>query len=179
MTLTLAGRLQTRLMVLASVGVPWTLIVSLPLAWVYGVAPRMAYRITLETAIALMVLGLAWEMSYHGMQQFRWDKDWPAAFGLLTVANEGVLAWLVLHLLHLIPGAWGFSSSILPLFVSYLCTTWVLLWAVVQGPLRFAVLRWRFEGGTFSRRAAPGLVIPFVVINIGGVLALAILWAVW
>lgn len=176
MTLTLAGRLQTRLMILASVGVPWTLIVSLPLAWVSGVSPRLSYRITLETAIALMVLGLAWEMAYHGMQQFRWDKDWPTAFGLITIVNEGALVWLILHL---IPGAWESSSSILPLFVSYLCTTWVLLWAVAQGPLRFVVLRWRFEGGAFSRRAAPGLVVPFIVTNIGAVFALVILWAVW
>jgi hypothetical protein len=179
MTLTLAGRLQTRLMVLASVGVPWTLIVSLPLGLVSGMSLRLAYRITLEAAIALMVLGLAWEIVYHGMQQFRWDKDWPTAFGLLTVANEGVLVWLILHLLHLIPGGWGFSSSILPLFVIYLGTTWALLWAVAQGPLRFVVPRWRFEGGTFSRRTAPNLIMPFIMINIGVVFGFVTLWAVW
>lgn len=179
MTLTLAGRLQTRLVLLTAIGVPWTLIISLPLAWASGVSPRLTYRTTLETAIALAVIGVAWELVYHGIQQFRWDKDWPAAFSLTTVINEGALVWLVLHALQLIPGGWDFSSPVLPLFATYLGVTWLLIWLIMQGPLRFVVPRWRFEGGKFSRRATPSLVVPFVVINIGMILALVTLWAVW
>jgi hypothetical protein len=178
-TFTLAGRLQTRLALLSSVGVLWTLIVSLPLAWVSGVSPRLAYRVTLETAIAVILFGLVWELVYHGLQQLRWDKDWPALLGLVTFFNEAVPIWVVLHALRLIPGRWGISSPILPLFATYLGTTWVLVWLVLQGPLRMVVPRWRFEGGTFSRRGASDLTVFFVVTNIGMILALATLWVAW
>lgn len=179
MTLTLAGRLQTRLAVNSSIGVLWTLIVSLPLAWISGVTPRLAYRVNLETATAVILLGLLWEPVYHGIQQLRWDKDWPALLGLITFFNEAAPIWLVLHALRLIPGEWGISSPVLPLFVIYLGTTWVLVWLAQQGPLRMVAPRWRFEGGTFSRRGAPDLTVFFVVTNIGMVLALATLWIAW
>lgn len=179
MTLTLAGRLQTRLVLLTAVGVPWTLVIALPLAWATGMPLRLTYRVTLETAIALVVLGVVWEFIYHGIQQLRWDKDWPAVFGLMTVINEGTVVWLVLHALKLIPEKLGISSPMLPLFATYVGATWLLLWLVMQGPLRFVAPRWRFEGGKFTRRAAPNLVVPFVMINIGTILALVALWAVW
>jgi hypothetical protein len=179
MTLTLSGRLQTRLVLLSTIGVLWTLVVSPPLAWVTDVSLRLAYRVTLETAVAVMLLGLAWDPFYHGMQQFRWDKDWPSSLYLVTFFSEAVPVWLTLHALKLVPGEWGFSSPILPLFAAHLGTTWTLVWLVVQGPLRVVVPRWRFEGGTFSRRTNPDLVIPFAATSAGMAIAIAVLWIVW
>jgi hypothetical protein len=178
-TLTLSGRLQTRLVLLSTVGVMWTLVTSLPLSWMTAVPLRLAYRVTLETAIAVILLGLVWECLYHGLQQLRWDKDWPSIVNLASVFVEAVPVWLVLHALDLVPGELGFSSPILPLFAAHLGSTWLLAWLVMQGPLRVMAPRWRFEGGRYDRRTAPNFVVPFVVTNFGMVVALASLWVVW
>lgn len=39
---------------------------------------------------------LVWEPFFHLLQQFRWEKDWPAMFLLLQVVPEGVLVRIVL-----------------------------------------------------------------------------------
>ena len=49
------------------------------------------------------VLGLGWEFVYHFLMQFRWEKDWPSMFGLLTAVPEGLLVWLLLRL-GVVPG---------------------------------------------------------------------------
>jgi len=38
-------------------------------------------------------VGVLRELHYHFLQQFRWEKDRPTRFGLLTVINEGALMW--------------------------------------------------------------------------------------
>lgn len=178
MTLTLVGRLQTRLVLLSSVGLLWTLIVSPLLPRPHGMARTLAYRITLETSIVMTVLGVFWEFVYHLLQQLRWDKDWPSILSLLAGLVEAAPVWLVLHLLHIVPGCGGFSSPIFPLFTIHFGTTWLVVWLASQGPLRVVQLRWRFEGGSFSKRPVDGLV-PFVVTNIGMIIALFILWLLW
>jgi hypothetical protein len=178
MTMTLWGRIQTRLVLLSSVGLVWTLIICPFLPRPAGTPVSLAYQITLETSIATALLGIGWELVYHGLQQLRWDKDWPSVLSLLTGTVEAGLVWLVLHALRLVQGDGGPSSPILPLYVVHFSTTWVLVWLVSQGPLRVVQLRWRFEGGSFSRRP-PDSIISFVVTNIGMAFALVILWLVW
>ena len=51
----------------------------------------------------VLVLGIIWELIYHVIQQFRWEKDWPTLFGLITAINEGALVWLLFDN-GLIPG---------------------------------------------------------------------------
>ena len=51
----------------------------------------------------VLVLGIIWELIYHVIQQFRWEKDWPTMFGLITAINEGALVWLLLDY-GLVPG---------------------------------------------------------------------------
>jgi hypothetical protein len=147
MTPTLRGRIETRLFLLATVGVVWTAIVS-PLLPRPGFASLgMVYGITFKAIAVVGVVGIGWEGVYHGLQQFRWNKDWPSLFGLLTMLNEGLVVWLVLHALNIIPGTSGWSSPIRNLFVLHFASTWILMWLFMQGPLRVVVLRWRFEGG--------------------------------
>ncbi len=52
----------------------------------------------------VIVLGVGWELIYHLIRQFRWEKDWPTLFGLLTAVKEGALLWLLISL-HAVPGA--------------------------------------------------------------------------
>ena len=138
-------------MLLATIGLLWTAIVTPLLPRPDFATLDMAYEITFKAIGVVAVIGLAWELVYHGLQQFRWDKDWPSLFGLVTVVNEGIVAWIVLHTLNIIPGTYGFSSPIRNLFIMHFVSTWVVMWLFMQGPLRVVALRWRYEGGSFRR----------------------------
>jgi hypothetical protein len=136
-TPTLLGRLQTRIFVVAVIGSLWTLVIAWALPGVpsASTAYARAYVILLIVGVA----GLAWEIVYHGLQQFRWEKDWPALFGLLNGINEGVLVWLLLLAFDVdVPGS---------AFLVHFCTTWIVLWIWVNGPMRVPFLRWRYRGG--------------------------------
>jgi hypothetical protein len=133
---TLNGRIQTRVFVLAVVGGAWTLLIT-P---VIGISYATAFVVLL----AMIVLGTGWEFGYHVIQQFRWEKDWPTLFGLITAINEGALLWLLLEL----PAVPGISEEVSfgALLVQFL-STWILVWLVVNGPMRVPFIRWRFRGG--------------------------------
>jgi hypothetical protein len=139
---TLNGRIQTRVFVLLVVGGIWTLLIT-PLLPVPG-SLESAYLTTFIILLAVMVLGVGWEFVYHLIQQFRWEKDWPTFFGLITGINEGTLVWLLLGL-GLVPGIEGKIS-----FGAYLLqflTTWILVWLMTNGPMRAPFVHWRFRGG--------------------------------
>lgn len=144
MTPTLSGRIQTRLIMLATVGLGWLLIVGpfLPLA-----GPTMGvYSAGLAALLVTAIVGIAWEFVYHALQQFRWDKDWPTVFGLVLGLSEGVVVYHVLSLgipwtvIGLMPSAFAWQFG----------TIWVAIWAFVNGPLRVLFPRWRFAGGQFA-----------------------------
>lgn len=147
MTLTLSGRLQTRVLLVLLVGVAWTAIITPFLPQPGEMTLTTAYRMTLTNLGLMAVTGLAWEFVYHMLQQLRWDKDWPSLLALLTVVNEGVAVWLVGHALQLVRGPLGPSSPMLPSFAVHFVTAYVAIWAVMQGPLRVLLIRWRFVGG--------------------------------
>lgn len=155
MTPTLIGRLQTRVFLAITVGVVWTAIISLALPRPAGMPVGDVYRMTFQILAVMTVLGLAWELAYHLLQQLRWDKDWPSLVVLLTVINEAAPLWYVTHWLGVIPGAAGLSSPFLAPFAIHLGSTWLVMWLFMQGPLRVLHIRWRFEGGTVWN-LAPG-----------------------
>jgi hypothetical protein len=140
---TLNGRIQTRIFLLAVVGSIWTLIITpvLPID-----APlSTAYKVTFSVLLVTTVLGVVWELIYHGIQQFRWEKDWPTLFGLLTAIPEGLLVWFLFK-----GGAvWWIEPELLPgpAFVIDFATTWLLVWLVANGPMRVPFLHWRINGG--------------------------------
>ncbi len=136
---TLNGRIQTRIFLLAVVGSIWTLIITPVLPT--GAPLAASYGATFSVLLVTLVLGVLWELVYHGIQQFRWEKDWPTLFGLLLVIPEGLLAWfLVFKVLK--PS----DSATTATFV-HLLTTWFLMWCMANGPLRVLFIRWRFRGG--------------------------------
>ena len=139
---TLNGRIQTRIFLLAIVGGIWTLILT-PVLPIPGTLSQ-AYRITFTILLTTIVLGVLWEFLYHFVMQWRWEKDWPTLFGLLTVINEGALVWLLLSL-HLVPGISG--DVPLGAFLLLFLTTWVIVWLVANGPMRVPFIHWRFRGG--------------------------------
>lgn len=139
---TLAGRLQTRIAVLAVVGGLWTLLVTPVLPGLDG-SLGGRYRAAFAVLVAVVVLGLGWELLYHLLQQFRWEKDWPTLFGLVTAVPEGVVVWLLLRA-GAVPGAAGVPG---PAFLLQFVPAWLLVWLTVNGPMRVPFVRWRFRGG--------------------------------
>ena len=144
MTPTLNGRIQTRIFLLNVIGVPWAFILGPVLPGrPEGASLWDVYEVTLTSLGIVLVVGIAWELLYHVLQQFRWEKDWPTLFGLLTGIPEGIVTFILLD--NGIPRDYGDIS--IPLFVTYFATTWILVWLAANGPMRVPFLRWRFRGG--------------------------------
>ena len=143
MTPTLWGRIQTRWIMLWTVGLAWLIVVGpiLPLAGpVVGV-----YSAGVAALVLTSVVGTGLEFLYHGLQQLRWDKDWPTILGLVLGLFEG---WIVFELLSRnLP--WMIEGLAWQAFAWQFGTIWVVVWCVVNGPLRVAFPRWRFAGGEF------------------------------
>ncbi len=140
MTPTLAGRIQTRITLLLTVGVVWTLLITPFLPGVEDLAD--GYAITFRALGLVIVLGIAWEPAYHGLQQIRWEKDWPTLFGLLTGITEGIVVWFALQ--AILPDDLPVTGA---QYVIHFATTWVVVWLFANGPMRIFNLRWRFRGG--------------------------------
>lgn len=153
MTPRLFGRLQTRVIVTVLVGGLWALVVTPALFRPTWDGDRLSlgsmYKMTLSGIGVVAVVGLVWELVYHGLQQLRRDKDWPSLFGLLTMVNEAVSTWLVLHAIGVVPGPLGRTSPFLGVYVAFFVTAWVVVWLFVQGPIRVVAPRWRYRGGRF------------------------------
>jgi hypothetical protein len=140
MTPTIVGRIQSRIFVILTVGLLWTLAIT-P-AFRTGFMPvGDAYYATLSALGVVLVLGVVvWDPIYHLLQQFRWEKDWPAMFTLLEGIPEGLVVYLVLRdLMDIDVGVWT--------FLIHFATTWLIVFAALHGPLRVLFLRWRFRGG--------------------------------
>lgn len=142
MTPTLAGRIQTRFALLATVGVLWTIIV-VPLLPKGGASIGQVYTATFLALAVVAVVGVAWEALYHGIQQYRWEKDWPILFGLLEGIPEGIVALAIVRAV-LDPDPPGLT------FALHFASTWVLVWLVAVGPMRVILLRWKFRGGRLA-----------------------------
>jgi hypothetical protein len=142
-TPSLLGRLQTRIFLIAVIGTIWTLLIT-PLLPVPGAGLGDKYRATFALLVVVLVAGLLWELLYHALQQFRWEKDWPALFLLLNGINEGIAAWFIVR------AGWApFGVEEIPrnAFITHFATTWLITWIFVNGPMRVPFLRWRFQGG--------------------------------
>ncbi len=139
---TLGGRIQTRLVLLAVIGGLVTLIITpvLPVNAPLGTA----YRDTFLILVTVAVLGVAWECLYHFLMQWRWEKDWPTLFGLVTAVPEGLLVFALLRA-DAIPGIVGRVPT--RAFAIDFVLVWVAVWLWANGPMRVINIRWRFHGG--------------------------------
>jgi hypothetical protein len=140
-TPTLLGRLQTRFFLLALVGGLVTLVVAPALPGDGSLVDR--YRTLGLVLLAVAVVGIAWELLYHLLQQFRWEKDWPTLFGLLTGVPEGLVVWALLRA-GLVPGVERVDGTA---FLVHFALVWLAVWLVANGPMRILTVRWRYTGG--------------------------------
>ncbi len=146
MTPTLIGRIQSRLVLVAAVGIPIALILGVVLS-----RPTEAttlgdmYRVFFVALALVAVVGVVWELVWHGLQQLRWEKDWPTLFGLVTGVPEGAVVWLLLRAGVPIDVGTVDGTTFLAMFI----ITWIAIWLVANGPLQVVFIRWRFRGGRF------------------------------
>jgi hypothetical protein len=142
---TLTGRIQTRIFLLAVVGGLITLII---VPFLPGSAPLGdKYRDGFLVLLSVAVVGVLWELLYHLLMQWRWEKDWPTLFGLVEGVPEGVLIWILLSA-GAIPGIAGSVGGVA--FLVQFILVWLGVWLVANGPMRVPFIRWRFHGGRIA-----------------------------
>jgi hypothetical protein len=141
---TLNGRIQTRIFAILVIGGLWTLIVSPLLPGTGGASLGDIYKVTFSILVTVCVIGILWELVYHGLQQFRWEKDWPTLFGLLTGINEAILLWILLEA-GVVPNA--DPSPLARTWLTHFVTTWIVVWLWLNGPMKVVFHRWRVRGG--------------------------------
>ena len=139
---TLLGRIQTRVALLAVIGGLVTAVIAGALPVTAPVAVK--YQDAFVVLATVAVLGLGWECVYHFLMQWRWEKDWPTLFGLVTLVPEGLLIWLLLQA-GVVPGIAGKLTA--PAFTIDFLLVWLAVWLVANGPMRVPFIRWRFRGG--------------------------------
>ena len=141
---TLNGRIQTRIFLLVVVGSLWTGLVTPLLPAGGDLVDR--YRATFSVLATVLVVGVAWELVYHFLQQFRWEKDWPVLFGFFEGINECLLVWLLLQA-DVVP--WIDNGDTVPgtAYLWHFITTWIVCWAFGNGPMKVVFIRWRLQGG--------------------------------
>ena len=139
MTPTLSGRIQTRLFLLITVGLAWTVVV-VPFLPRFGAPVGDVYGIALVALFLVGLLGVGWELLYHWIQQYRWEKDWPILLGLVTGIPELLVLYVALALV-VNPA----PNVVTVLF--HFASTWIVMWLVANGPLRVVFIRWRYRGG--------------------------------
>lgn len=151
MTPNFVGRLQTRIFVLAVIGIPVVLIVGffLPVRTAPGASSSQirtdVWEAGLVTLLVVAVVGcVLWEPIYHWLQQYRWEKDWPTLFGLLTGINEGILAYFIVREIGPTP---EFAKVEAGGFALLFALVWLATWLWANGPMRVLFIRWRFRGG--------------------------------
>ena len=139
---TLFGRIQTRLWLLAVIGGLITVLLTPLLPMQATLSDK--YRATFVVLGAVAAIGIVWELLYHLLMQWRWEKDWPTLFGLVTAIPEGLLVGYLATegLLPFLPGPLAVAA-----FAIHFIVVWVSVWLVGNGPMRVPFIRWRFRGG--------------------------------
>ncbi|MDP5015835.1 hypothetical protein FJR11_22340 [Anabaena sp. UHCC 0187] len=141
MTPTLLGRWQTRLLLLATVGV----LVSIPFA--IGLISNKPNLIYFWILAYVAIFGLGWDILYNYLQKSRWDRDWPAVYQLFAGIWEMVFVFCGVKI-------WGFLPIPMPknelspsIFLLHYSIVWLAVFISSQSLMRIIFPRWRFRGG--------------------------------
>ncbi|MBH8562046.1 hypothetical protein I8748_07645 [Nostoc sp. CENA67] len=141
MTPTLFGRWQTRLLLLATVGV----LVSIPFATgLIGFGANSVYFWILGY---VAIFGLGWDLLYNYLQKLRWDRDWPAVYQLLAGIWELFFIYCGVKLFGFLPIPLPKEELSLGAFLLHYSCVWLAVFIASQSLMRIIFLRWRFRGG--------------------------------
>ncbi len=148
---TLAGRLQTRLLLFVLIGIPVTLLYAWAiLDWHFEWREIQLFVWFLCTITGL---GLLLDPIYIFLQSTRWDRDWPFAyqfffswveFGIVFfLARAALIPWLPEFAFQ---GTRGLGIASLHFTLVFIPSFLALL-----GPLQAVFVRWRFKGGQLGK----------------------------
>ena len=136
-TPTLAGRWQTRVLLLLTIG----MMATLPFVLAFGVVPLVSLALVLG-------LGIGWDVAYNWVQRGRCDRDWPPAYQALTGVLEGCVTYGVLFGIS----DWDvMPAPVVTVFVAHYVLIWTLTFVASQSVLRIAFPHWRYDGGRWLR----------------------------
>ncbi|MGY6529839.1 MAG: hypothetical protein ACXITR_07915 [Cyanobacterium sp.] len=136
---TLFGRWQTRLFLLATVGV----IFSLPFYFgLGGHGGDLAYFLVV---LYVAIFGIFWDILYDYLQKFLWDHDWPGILQLGAGVMEGLFLVLMIRIIGL-PGIDGESFDLL-IFMAHYGLVWLSNYICAWVLMRLLFTSWRFRGG--------------------------------
>lgn len=138
MTPTLFGRWQTRILLLATVGVFVTLPFYLGIIG-YGYNPVFFWILGY-----VGLFGLFWDILYSYLQKFRWDRDWPGALQLIAGIWEAIFVLCGVKVFGL-PKVTGDLPLIW--FSIHYSLVWLSVYITSQTLMRILFPRWRFKGG--------------------------------
>ena len=138
MTPTLFGRWQTRIFLLATVGI----LISLPFHWGYfGQESNVYFWVVFYVGL----LGIGWDVLYDFLQKYMWDHDWPGAFQFYAGVVEGLVLAVIIDNIGLphIPR----SEFDLITFIQHYGLVWLGVYLSSWVVMRLLFPRWRFRGG--------------------------------
>jgi hypothetical protein len=144
-TPTLAGRVQTRVALLAAIGVPLCYFMGREFGDARSAVTLVGY---------VMAFGLVWDPVYHWLQGYRWDQDWPPWLAVAAAFGEGAVLWLALQAAPVwdrleLPGLPGVRPMPGRVFAAHYGGVWLATYLAAQGPLRVLFPHWRLSGGRF------------------------------
>ncbi|PAX45711.1 hypothetical protein [Brunnivagina elsteri] len=137
MTPTLFGRWQTRLLLLATVG----LLVTLPFVLAAPDSEKGIYFVVIGY---VAIFGIIWDVFYDRIQKYRWDRDWPAVYQLFAGIWEMLFVLCGVKLIGLpaIP-----KELPLDKFLLHYSAVWLAVFIASQSLMRILFVRSRFRGG--------------------------------
>jgi hypothetical protein len=141
MTPTLLGRWQTRLLLLATIGV----LVSIPFAT--GLIGNNSNLVYFWIVAYVAIFGLVWDILYNYLQKSRWDRDWPAAYQVFAGIWEMVFVFCGVKILGFFPIPMPKEELSPSIFLLHYSVVWLAVFISSQSLMRIIFPRWRFRGG--------------------------------
>ncbi|NES99361.1 MAG: hypothetical protein F6K62_07935 [Sphaerospermopsis sp. SIO1G2] len=141
MTPTLFGRWQTRLLLLATVGV----LVSIPFAM--GLVDGKTNTVYFSILGYVAIFGLGWDIIYNIIQKNRWDRDWPAAYQLFAGIWEMIFILCGVKIFSFLPIPIPKEELNITMFFLHYILVWLVVFLSSQSLMRIVFPRWRFRGG--------------------------------
>lgn len=141
MTPILFGRWQSRIFLLATIGV----LVTLPFALSQGL--QQIQWVYFWVLLYVCLFGLGWDILYNYLQKLLWDHDWPGALSLITGIVEGIFLALIITLV----GLPNIPQQNFPLgtYIIHYSLVWVATYLASWPVLRLLFPRTRFRGGAW------------------------------
>ncbi|MBE9214287.1 hypothetical protein IQ247_16700 [Plectonema cf. radiosum LEGE 06105] len=148
MTPTLIGRWQSRIFLLATIGI----LFSLPFALKNGF--QQVEWVYFWVLFYVGLFGLAWDILYNYLQKFLWDHDWPGVLQFIAAIVEGIFLALAINFVGLpyIPQ----DEFSLPTYIFHYSVVWVAVYCASWVVMRLLFPRARFRGGAWMGKWAKG-----------------------